>query len=272
DKTEDAPTPPLSDAQKAHVLGAEAALWTEVVSPDMLDARLWPRTAAVAERFWSPQAQCDATTLYPRLAIMEDRLELLGLKARANTQRMLDRLAPGETEAAEVLLGALSPVRNYAHNHEFLQIRHKQTATLQTLDTPADIASPDSLDAETFNAEAQAFISGHTELRHDLERQLTQWANNDSAFARVAAHNAALTPALPASAQLAELARAGLAGLGAGHTLNWRENARAAVVAAKKGIAASTSIHVVTNTPQPPGDLIQRIVPGVEILLDKAMP
>ncbi|WP_338332214.1 family 20 glycosylhydrolase [Acetobacter sp. LMG 32666] len=272
DKPEDAPPPPLTDAQKNHVLGAETALWAEVVSPDMLDARVWPRAAALAERFWSAPERCNATTLYPRLAIMADRLDLLGLQARANTQRMLERLAPGETEAASVLLQAVSPVRNYAHNHEFLQIRHKQTATLQQLGTPADIASPDSFDAETFNAEAQAFIAGHTELRHDLETMLTRWANNDSAFAQAAAHNAGLTPALPASAQLARLARAGLAALGEGHTLNWRENARTALADAKKDIAASASIHVVTNTPQPAGDLIQRIVPGVEVLLDQAIP
>lgn len=271
-KAEDAPPPPLNDAQKAHVLGAEAALWTEVVSPDMLDARIWPRAAALAERFWSAPEQCDATTLYPRLAIMADRLDLLGLEAHANTRRMLERLAPGETEAAAVLLQAVSPVRNYAHNHEFLQIRHKQTATLQQLGTPADIASPDSFEAETFNAEAKAFIAGHTELRHELENTLTRWAGNDNAFARAAAHNTGLTPALAASAQLADLARAGLAALGTGRTLNWRENARTALLAAKKDIAASASIHVVTNTPQPEGDLIQRIVPGVEVLLDQTIP
>lgn len=272
DKTAEAPLPPLSDSQKSHILGAETTLWAEVVSPDMLDARLWPRVAALAERFWSPEVQCNVATLYPRLAIMEDRLNLLGLKARSNTLRMLARLAPGETEAADILLSVVSPVRNYAHNHEFLQIRHKQTATLQPLGTPADIASPDSFAAEAFNAEAQAFISGHTELRPDLERMLTLWANNDGAFERAAARNAGLTPALAASTQLAQLARAGLAALGAGHTLNWRENARAALNAAKKDIAASASIHVVTNTPQPAGDLIQRIVPGVEILLDQAIP
>ena len=115
-------------------------------------------------------------------------------------------------------------------------------------------------------------MGGHTELRHDLEAMLTRWANNNSAFERAAAHNAGLTPALPASAQLAGLARAGLAALGTGHTLNWRENARAALLAAKKDIAASASIHVVTNTPQPPGDLLPRIVPGVEVLLDQAIP
>lgn len=272
DQTADAPLPPLSDAQKSHVLGAEAALWTEVVSPDMLDARLWPRVIAVAERFWSPETCCDVATLYPRLAMMQDRLNLLGLKTRSNTLRMLDRLAPGETEAADILLSAVSPVRNYAHNHEFLQIRHKQTATLQPLGTPADIASPDSFEAEAFNAEAQAFISGHTELRPELERMLILWANNDSAFERAAAHNAGLTPALAASTQLARLARAGLAALGPIHPLNWREDARDALNTAKKDIAASSSIHVVTNTPQPEGDLIQRIVPGVEVLLDQAIP
>src|SRR5699024_1271099 len=43
----------LSAAQKRLVKGGEAALWSELVTDELLDSRLWPRMAALAERFWS---------------------------------------------------------------------------------------------------------------------------------------------------------------------------------------------------------------------------
>ncbi|MFT8641940.1 MAG: family 20 glycosylhydrolase [Acetobacter orientalis] len=266
----DAPTAPLSEAQTLLVLGAEGALWTEIVSEEMLDARLWPRAVALAERFWSAPNMCAPTTLYPRLAIMQDKLELLGLESRANTNRMLSRLAPGETEAARTLLSATAPVRNYAHNHEFLQIRHKVTATEQNLTELADIASPDSFEAERFNQQAAAFVNGQTNLKTSLTAYLTQWAANDAAFVAAASKHPALTPALPTSHQLKALAQIGLAALNKVPPQSWLESAKATLGQAQSEKAASATTKVVTNTPQPAADLINSIVPGIESLLSYA--
>jgi hexosaminidase len=203
---------------------------------------------------------------------MRDRLDLLGLRATQQTLEGLKRMAPGETGAAQVLLSAVSPVRNYAHNHEFLQIRHKETATEQPLGTLADSAMPDTPLADLFNAEAAAFVGGETALKPDLIRMLTLWAENDEAFQRAAAHHPALATGLGASAELAALARAGLAALGQGRGPGWREQARAALDTAQADIAASASIRVVTHARQPAGDLIQRITPGVALLIGQDRP
>ena len=43
----------LTEKEKNLVLGGEATMWSELVTPVTVDSRIWPRTAAIAERLWS---------------------------------------------------------------------------------------------------------------------------------------------------------------------------------------------------------------------------
>ena len=43
----------LSEEEAKLVLGGEVALWSEQADPAVLDARIWPRTSAMAETLWS---------------------------------------------------------------------------------------------------------------------------------------------------------------------------------------------------------------------------
>ena len=61
----------LTDKEKARILGGEVAMWGEFVSPENVDSRIWPRTAAVAERLWSPQEVKDVASMYRRLATVD---------------------------------------------------------------------------------------------------------------------------------------------------------------------------------------------------------
>ncbi|KAI5642930.1 glycosyl hydrolase family 20, catalytic domain-containing protein [Phthorimaea operculella] len=61
--------------------GGAACLWTEQTGPESLDVRLWPRTAALAERLWSDSPAGATLDVYVRLDTMRTRLLAKGIRA-----------------------------------------------------------------------------------------------------------------------------------------------------------------------------------------------
>jgi hexosaminidase len=108
------PVPPDSDLtaeQRALILGGEACLWAEHNTPHNIDSRLWPRTAAIAERLWSPQSVNNLDDMYRRLRVESLRLEALGLSHISTEDTGLRRLA-GTTAIGplQILTNWLEPV------------------------------------------------------------------------------------------------------------------------------------------------------------------
>ena len=67
-------------------------MWSEFVTAETIDSRVWPRTAAIAERFWSPQNIVEVEDMYLRLESLDPKLDVFGLKHRSNPPLMLKRL------------------------------------------------------------------------------------------------------------------------------------------------------------------------------------
>ena len=72
------PAAELTPEQSAHILGGEACMWAELVGAETVDSRVWPRAAAIAERFWSPRDIIDIDSMYARMEAVSRQIEWTG--------------------------------------------------------------------------------------------------------------------------------------------------------------------------------------------------
>ena len=100
-----APAANLSAEEESRILGGEATLWGEYVSTETIDSRIWPRTAAIAERLWSPKTVTDVTDMYRRLAVTSVSLENW-TDSRTKSSVILRRIAGSGIAPLEKLVSA----------------------------------------------------------------------------------------------------------------------------------------------------------------------
>ncbi|KAJ2948338.1 hypothetical protein O0L34_g7577 [Tuta absoluta] len=65
----------------ASIIGAEVTVWSSTLSVGGLDARLWPRAAAFAERVWSDMPERATRSTHIRMDIHRNRLVARGIRA-----------------------------------------------------------------------------------------------------------------------------------------------------------------------------------------------
>lgn len=257
---------PLDDGQKALVMGAEGALWAEMVSEPMLEARLWPRMAALAERFWSAQSVRDVPDLERRLPGVMTELEATGLQASQHQEAMREAMAPGRSGPLKILTEVTVPVRNYALNH--LAVSKGEAM----LSAPVAVADPDAFAAMRFNAMARRYVQGEAGLAAPLRQMLQRWAGNDAAFVASAKGVPVLEEVVPVSHAVGLLSRAGLNALDGREGSAWRLDANRLLQDQEQAFENSVSMLAARHSVQPPGGLLIAILPGVRALLTAPRP
>jgi hexosaminidase len=195
----------LDADQAARILGGEACMWSEYVSPETIDSRIWPRMAAIAERFWSPRDVKDTVSMYDRLEATSRALVWVNLLHRTSYQPMLDRLTGG---------GPSQALRILADAGEALGIEVRRDARRYTslidLNRFVDAVRPESEPVRLLErAAARRSPSDLAELRATFH----QWAENDARLVPVFADNPLLSELAGLSHALSKLGAIGLEAL-----------------------------------------------------------
>lgn len=168
----------LTPVQEKLVMGGEATMWSEWVTPETIDSRIWPRTAAIAERLWSRRDVRDVPDMYRRLELVSQRLEETGLHHKSYLDPALRRLAGDEATPDDLLalrdfVDLIEPVKQYQRGQQ--QPNHNQHTPLTGL---VDCARPDSAPARAFAADVEAFVTApNADAAEPVAAQLNRWSN-----------------------------------------------------------------------------------------------
>lgn len=192
----------LSADEKARIIGGEVAMWGEFISAENVYSRIWPRTAAIAERLWSPEEVNDVPSMYRRLEAVSRELDQLGLTHSSSYLPMLVRLAGGDP------VGPLQTLADVVEPATFGQrIRTHKYTQMTPLDGLVDAARPESETARDFAA-----LVDRTD-RDQARIWLTRWRDNDALLQPTLEKSALLKEDIPVSADLSRLASIGLQAL-----------------------------------------------------------
>ena len=197
----------LTAEQASRIMGGEACMWAELVGPETVDSRLWPRTAAVAERLWSAASVTDVDAMYARLDAISRNLEFTGVTHRSYYLSNLDRIAGSQP---------VGPLRVLADAVEAFGLGPRaaaQAAGIRPLNRFVDACLPESELARSLELASRRLVADRSGDRADaamLRRQFETWAANDALFVKMAEGNKLLEEVLPMSKDLAALGDAGI--------------------------------------------------------------
>jgi hexosaminidase len=161
----------LTPAQRALVLGGEVTMWGEHIDARTIDSRVWPRTAAIAERFWSPEQTRDVADMYRRLDAVSVELESLGLRHLSSEDEHLRAMAhTTDIAALRSFAQAFQPVSFGERFHV------QRTDQLTPLDSFVDAVVPDPPSRFRIESAAQRFLADPRHDAADRDALLAQFA------------------------------------------------------------------------------------------------
>ena len=194
----------LTAEEKARILGGEAPMWSELATPTTIDSRIWPRTAAIAERLWSNENITDMASLRKRMNVISLQLEELGITHIRNKEVLLRNISNNQTNTAlEDFSNICEPLKIYSRNSEGTEYKTYSPFTLF-----ADACTPDAKDALGFDAAVTNYLKNK-----NLENQilvtdyLKKWINVNAKLIELSSNAPLVHPLLPLSKSLSDLSQ-----------------------------------------------------------------
>jgi hexosaminidase len=189
----------LTPEQQALVLGGEACMWSEYIVPGTLESRVWPRLAAIAERFWSPANVVDIADMYRRLDVTSQRLADLGLDHEQYVAQRAHALAGDSAALFQTLL-------RYVHPKDFGGSGVNQFFPHTRL---IDAAVPDPRASWDMAGRARRALAGDSAAIRTLRSDFVAMAGLAPRLVAARASIPAASDALPVAGALASLGRLG---------------------------------------------------------------
>ena len=174
---------PLSAASEKNILGAEATIWSEMVTDENLDLRIWPRLFVISERLWSAKTLNDSDFMYRRLSTVDRYAgQVIGLKHKQQKlkgfhsmlkQDVSDELKKQSFSYLLTLSEMLEPSHYYTRHHiKFLKDEYHQLAAL---DSFVDYLPVESRHIRVLNNQVNAYLEGDNSALDAIEQQLKYW-------------------------------------------------------------------------------------------------
>lgn len=191
----------LTSEERARILGGEAVMWSELVTPLTIDSRIWPRTAAIAERLWSDAAITDLSSLRKRLKTVSFRLEELGITHLKNKDVILRNISNNQkTEVLEDFSKICEPLKIYTRNSGGTEYKVYSPLTLF-----ADACTPDAEDAVAFEAAVNQYLENKSpENQNRVTDFLKKWIEINSKLIVLSSNAPLIQPILPLSKNISE--------------------------------------------------------------------
>lgn len=189
----------LTTDEKARILGGEATMWTELATPTTIDSRLWPRTAAVAERLWSAESINDVANMRKRLETVSFRLEELGMTHIKNRAVILRNIVNNQNiESINEFSNVCEPLKGYSRNKGGTEYQMYSPLTLF-----ADACSSDANDVAPFEEVVNEYLSNKSpENKSKVAAFLSKWVAVNKGLNELGENAPLVQPILPLAKKL----------------------------------------------------------------------